>query len=102
MPPPVLLGLTVAVMYGCVCHAVVGRRLWQWPLFLVSAVAGFFAGYAAGVAFGIEWLRVGSLPMVASTVGAVVALWLCWFFSAPYAVPVAAGGPDPGAGQKAH
>lgn len=102
MPPPVLLGLTIAVMYGCVCHTVVGRRLWQWPLFIMTAVAGFFSGYAAGVVFGIEWFRVGSLPMVASTVGAVVALWLCWFFTAPYAVPEGAGQPESGVRPKAN
>lgn len=85
MPPALLLGLTIATLYGCACHALVGRRLWQWPLFWVCAVLGFFAGYAAGIALGVEWLRVGSVPLLASTVGAIGVLWLCWFFTAPYA-----------------
>lgn len=93
MPPPVLLGLTIATLYGCACHALFGRRLWQWPLFWGSALLGFFGGYAVGVALGFEWLRIGSIPMAAATLGAALALWLCWFFSAPYATPDHASGP---------
>ena len=94
MPPSLLLGLTIASLYGCGCHALVGRRLWQWPLFWGAALAGFFIGYAAGVALGFEWLRVGSAPLAASTLGAVAMLWLCWFFTAPYAASNAAQYPD--------
>jgi uncharacterized membrane protein YeaQ/YmgE (transglycosylase-associated protein family) len=84
LSPPVLLGLTIATLYGCACHALFGRRLWQWPLFLVAGLIGFFCGYAAGVALGFEWIRIGSLPLVASTLGAALTLWLCWFFTSPY------------------
>lgn len=85
MPPPILLSLTIATLYGCAWHAVFGRRIWQWPLFLGAAFVGFFGGYAAGVGLGIEWLRVGSVPLAAATAGAVLMLWLSWFFSAPTA-----------------
>lgn len=85
MPPPILLGLTIATFYGCACHALLGRRFWQWPLFWVSGLIGFFAGYVAGVALGLDWLRVGSVPLVMSTAGAFFTLWLCWFFTSPYA-----------------
>lgn len=85
MPPPVLLGLTIATLYGCGCHALVGRRLWQWPLFWASALVGYGAGYAAGIALGLDWLRFGSTPLATATLGAGLALWLCWFFTAPYA-----------------
>ena len=94
MPPPILLGLTIATLYGCACHALFGRRLWQWPLFWITALAGFFGGYIAGVALGIEWLRIGSVPLLASTAGAALALWVCWFFTAPYAGPGAGTGPE--------
>lgn len=86
MPPPILLGITIATLYGCGCHALFGRRLWQWPLFLVGALLGFFLGYAAGVALSMDWLRIGSIPLLASTLGAGFVLWLCWFFSAPFAM----------------
>jgi NO-binding membrane sensor protein with MHYT domain len=84
--PPLLLGLTIATLYGCGCHALFGRRLWQWPLFWASALVGFFAGFAAGVGLGMEWVRLGSIPLLVSTIGALVGLWLCWFFTSPYAV----------------
>ncbi|CAN5811621.1 hypothetical protein BH20CHL1_BH20CHL1_00420 [soil metagenome] len=85
MPPSLLLGLTIATIYGCGCHALVGRRLWQWPLFWTAALLGFFMGHAAGVALGVEWLRIGSVPLLAATLGAAGALWLCWFFTGSYA-----------------
>jgi hypothetical protein len=83
MPPSIALSLVLATAYGCVFHVVVGRRLWQWPLFVVVALAGFFAGYAAGVALGIEWLRVGSVPLLAASIGSLALLLLAWYFSAP-------------------
>jgi NO-binding membrane sensor protein with MHYT domain len=94
LPPPVLLGLTIATLYGCASHALLGRRLWQWPLFWISALIGFFSGYAGGVALGIDWVRIGSLPLLASTAGAVLAVWLCWFFTAPYADAVSVDQPE--------
>jgi ABC-type branched-subunit amino acid transport system permease subunit len=80
-----MFSLTVATCYGCAFHAVFGRRLWQWPLFWVAALAGFFIGYVAGVAVGFELLRIGSVPLAAATLGALIALALAWYFSAPWA-----------------
>jgi hypothetical protein len=80
-----LVSLVLATAYGCAFHVLVGRRLWQWPLFVGVATLGFFAGYAAGVALGVEWLRVGSVPLAAASTGALVCLLLAWYFSAPEA-----------------
>lgn len=85
MPPSILLSLTIATCYGCAFHVVAGRRIWQWPLFWVAAVAGFFAGYMLGVATGLEALRVGSVPVLAASLGAGIALLLAWYFSVPWA-----------------
>ena len=85
MPPSILLSLTIATCYGCAFHAVFGRRLWQWPIFWGVAIAGFFLGYVLGVATGLEWGRIGSVPLVASTLGAAFALALAWYFTAPWA-----------------
>lgn len=85
MSPSIVLSLVIATAYGCGFHAVVGRRLWQWPIFWASAIAGFFAGYVLGVATGLEAGRIGSVPLVASTLGSAAVLALAWYFTAPWA-----------------
>ena len=85
MPPSILLSIAIAICYGCVFHVVVGRRMWQWPLFCASSLVGFFAGYVVGVATGLEALRIGSVPVAAATLGALLALLLAWYFSVPWA-----------------
>jgi hypothetical protein len=46
-------------------------------------VLGFFGGYVLGVVLGVEWLRVGSVPVAAASAGALTLLVLAWYFSAP-------------------
>lgn len=83
MSPPIVLSVLIAVLYGSICHLFFGRRLWQLPVYLLSALIGFFAGFALGAAFNVEWLRVGAVPLFASSMGAFVALFICWYFSTP-------------------
>jgi predicted permease len=83
MAPSILLSLIIASFYGCLCHALVGKRLWQWPVFWAGGLVGFFLGYAGGVLAGIEWLRLGSIPLAAATLGSAAVLAACWFFSTP-------------------
>lgn len=83
MPPSILLSLTIAVLYGSSWHVVFGRRLWQLPVYLLLSVAGFFAGYAGGVALGVEWLRLGSIPLLAASAGAFVGLVIGWYLVLP-------------------
>jgi hypothetical protein len=85
LAPAVILSLTLATFYASVFHAVAGRKLWQWPLFWGSALAGFMGGFVAGVVWDLEWLRVGDVPLLSATVGAAAVLALAWFFSAPAA-----------------
>jgi hypothetical protein len=83
MPPSILLSLTIATCFGCGFHALAGRRLWQWPVYWLAAVAGFFAGYVGGIASGVALLRIGSVPLLAATLGAALALALAWYFTTP-------------------
>lgn len=87
IPPAIALSLTLATAYGCLFHVIFGRRLWQWPLFWLTAVLGFFGGYVAAVVLGVEWLRLGSIPLAAATAGAALCLALARYFSAPAAQP---------------
>ncbi len=84
MPPSILLSLTIATAYGCLFHVLFGRQFWQWPVFWLSAIVGFFAGYIAGIAVGLELGRIGSVPVVAATLGAAIFLGLARYFTAPY------------------
>jgi hypothetical protein len=87
--PALILSLTLAIFYGSLAHALIGRRIWQWPLFVATSLAGFFGGFLAGVAWGFEWLQVGEVPLLTSTLGAGGCIALAWFFSAPAAGPAA-------------
>lgn len=91
MSPALVLSLIMAVFLGSLFHVVLGRRIWQWPLFVATSMLGFFAGFLAGVAWNVDWLRVGDVPLFISTVGAAAATGLAWFFSAPRASSEAAG-----------
>lgn len=85
MPPPFILALTLATLYGCAAHALVGRRLWQWPLFWAAATIGVLGGYLVDVALGLGWLLVGTVPLLSCSLGAGLFLAGAWYFSAPYA-----------------
>ncbi len=85
MSPSIILSLTIATALGSGFHALLGRRLWQWPVYWASAVAGFFLGYVGGVALGIELLPLGSVPLFSSLAGALLLLGLAWYFMAPSA-----------------
>jgi hypothetical protein len=43
------------------------------------------AGFAVGSAVGVEWVRLGAVPLVACSLGAFVVLFGCWYFSTPFA-----------------
>jgi len=83
VPPAILFGLVLATLYGSGFHLVFGRRLWQWPIFWIAAVIGFFGGYAAGELLGLDVLRLGVLPLAACSVGSALVLAVAWFFSTP-------------------
>ncbi|CAN5528384.1 hypothetical protein BH23CHL2_BH23CHL2_22740 [soil metagenome] len=85
MSPALILSMVLAVFCGSLFHVVLGRRIWQWPLFIGTSLLGVFGGFLAGVAWGFEWLLVGDVPMLTSVAGAVAATALAWFFSAPSA-----------------
>lgn len=83
MPPSVVFALILACTLGGLFHSVFGRKLWQLPCFLVSAVIGVIGGQTAGILAGWMWLSIGNVPMATATAGGVLMLWICWFFTAP-------------------
>jgi hypothetical protein len=80
-----VLSVLIAFLYGGVFHLFFGMRLWQLPVYLVGSLVGFLVGFAVGSVFGVEWIRLGAVPLAASSLGAFGVLFVCWFFSTPFA-----------------
>ncbi|HEX5502678.1 MAG TPA: hypothetical protein VFW96_08650 [Thermomicrobiales bacterium] len=74
MSPAVVLTLSLGSIYGLLCHAFVGRRWRQLPLYWAVGVAGFLAGYVVAVVSGLDVVRLGAVPLLATTLGSLAAL----------------------------
>lgn len=75
MPAPgTTFGFILATLYGAGFHLVVGGDIRRLALFLLSAWVGFGLGHMLGITFGINILNIGTLRVLAATIGAVVAL----------------------------
>ena len=75
MPGPTLtFGFLLATLYGAAFHFIVGGDVRRLALFLLSAWVGFSLGHILGVMFAIDILNIGTLRVVAATLGAFTAL----------------------------
>lgn len=83
MPPSLLFALILALTVGLLFYSIFGRKLWQLPLFLVCAIFGVLGGQVTGTLAGWDLMRVGNVPVVAAVAGALLLLWICWFFTSP-------------------
>ncbi len=83
MPPSVLFAIILALTLGFLFHSIFGRRLWQLPCFIVSAIVGVFAGQVISVFMGTAYFQVGNVAVLMSSLGGLAMLGLCWFFTAP-------------------
>ncbi|MDW7982807.1 MAG: hypothetical protein RMK01_11185 [Thermomicrobium sp.] len=105
LPAGLLIVVLLGSMLGLGWHALFGRRFWQLPVYWLGGVSGFFAGTVVSGALGWASYRLGTVPVVEGTVGALVLLGLLWLFVAPSAPPRQRGGrrigrePEPPAGK---
>jgi H+/Cl- antiporter ClcA len=80
MSPSVTLGFLLGSVYGLLAHLFVGRAWRELPVYWLTGVAGFFVGFVAAVLFGVELVRLGTVPLVEATLGSLaclaVAAWL--------------------------
>ena len=92
MSPSVTLGFLLGSVYGLLAHLFVGRAWRELPVYWLTGVAGFFAGFVAAVLLGVELVRLGTVPLVEATLGSLaclaVAAWLARRGRAPVAGPV--------------
>jgi hypothetical protein len=79
----VLFAILFALAIGLLFHSVFGRKLWQLPCFVISAIIGVFAGQVVAVLSSTAYLQVGNVPVLMAAAGALVMLGVCWFFTAP-------------------
>jgi hypothetical protein len=87
MPPTLAFALMLATIYGLFFHALFGRRFWQLPCFLLVAIVGFLAGQVVGTMIGLDLVRIGNVPLVSATAGALIGMVACWFFTTPVPEP---------------
>ena len=80
MSPSVTLGFLLGSVYGLLAHLFVGRAWRELPVYWLTGVAGFFAGFVAAVLLGVGLVRLGTVPLVEATLGSLaclaVAAWL--------------------------
>ncbi len=81
MSPSVLLSALIAGIFGLLAHAVVGRFLWQLPVYLVAAAAGVFGGEVAAALTGGGWLRYGNVPVGSAVLGGLAGITLAWLIT---------------------
>lgn len=76
MAPPLVLSVLLGSLYGLLCHAFVGRRWRQLPLYWAVGLLGFLGGYLLAVLGGREVLQLGTVPILEATLGSWLALGL--------------------------
>ncbi len=74
MSPSVTLGFLLGSVYGLLAHLFVGRAWRELPVYWLTGVAGFFAGFVAAVLLGVELVRLGTVPLVEATLGSLACL----------------------------
>lgn len=79
--PTTTFGFILATLYGAGFHFVVGGDIRRLALFLLSAWVGFTLGQLLGVTFKIDIFNIGTLRIVAATIGALVALVAAHFLT---------------------
>lgn len=81
MSPSVLLSALIAGMLGLLAHALVGRYLWQLPVYLAAALLGVFGGEIAAALMGGGWLRYGNVPVGSAILGGGGGIVLAWLIT---------------------
>jgi hypothetical protein len=75
LPSPILtFSFILATLFGAAFHVVLGGDTRRLVVFLLASWIGFALGQLVGVTFGIDVFAIGSLRVVAASLGSIVAL----------------------------
>jgi uncharacterized membrane protein YeaQ/YmgE (transglycosylase-associated protein family) len=81
--PAFFLGVLIASALGFLFHLFRGGRLARLGLYLGTAWVGFFAGHFVGEWWEWRTLRLGSINLFASILGAIVGLFFASLLAGP-------------------
>lgn len=81
VPPSLVLSLLLSSICGLLFHSMFGRKLWQLPCFWLASVIGFHLGEVLAILAGVEFLRLGNIPMAPAIAVDLAGLLVCWFFT---------------------
>jgi uncharacterized membrane protein YeaQ/YmgE (transglycosylase-associated protein family) len=76
-----LFAFTISTLYGAGFHLALGGGARRLALYLLAGWLGFVLGHWLGDAWGISAMRVGSLNLLAATLGSAVALGAAWLLA---------------------
>lgn len=79
----ILFIILVAAFYGCVAHVILGGNVFSIFVYILIAIAGFFAGHFVGNIVGRELLRVGMINFGWGSFISIVFLAIGAFISHP-------------------
>jgi hypothetical protein len=74
VPPALLLGILLSVVYAGALHLWKGRTLRDLLLYLVASAVGFAVGHLLGLLLQIPMPRIGEVHVIEASVFAWVAL----------------------------
>lgn len=77
----VVLGLLLAAAYAAAFHLFTGGGIRRLVLYIIAALLGFAAGHLIGGMLSIDMFRLGTLNLLAASVGAWAALFLARFLA---------------------
>jgi len=77
-----VLGFLISTIYGALFHLLVGGKPRRLLLYVLASWIGFVLGHFLGDLLGIEALKLGTIHLLAASIGSWTALILAWFLSA--------------------
>ncbi|MCX2726700.1 hypothetical protein OO015_04230 [Thermomicrobium sp. 4228-Ro] len=87
IPAGLLFASLLGSMLGLGWHALFGRRLWQLPLYWLGGILGFWGGLVGSSLTGLAVYRVGTVPVLEGSSGALFVLGLVWLVTTPAEPP---------------
>ena len=76
-----ILGFLIASAYAAVFHLIIGGPIRRLLIYLVAAWVGFAIGQFAGTLLNLDLLKLGTLYLLAASLGAWAALLLAWWLA---------------------